>query len=109
MINVTKLEDKITGTGEVKGFIFKKMLELDNVYIYKKLDDETDKFCDYEVFAKKITPIYIDFDNKIFSETEFKEMYPKSSQFGLSAFSYKTYEEALSKAEAMNLKLTKPE
>lgn len=107
MINITKLENKITGTGEVKGFIFEKVLELDNVYIYKKLDDETNEFYDYEVFAKKITPIYIDFDNKIFSETEFKEMYPKSSQFGLSAYSYKSYENAINKAEVMNLKLTK--
>lgn len=109
MINITKLEDKIKGTSEVKGFIFEKALELDNVYIYKKLDDETNQFYDYEVFIKKITPIYIDFDNKIFSETEFKEMYPKSSQFGLTAFSYKSYDDALLTAEKLQLRMKSKE
>jgi len=39
----------------------------------------------------------------------FKEMYPKSSQFGLTAFSYKSYDDALLTAEKLQLRMKNKE
>ena len=76
---IKKLENEFIGKGEVDGFIFKKKSENEFGYIYQV---ENNGFVHYEVFDKKITPICLDFEKKIFSETDFKEQYPKSNNFG---------------------------
>ena len=48
---------------------------------------------------KKITPICLDFENRVYSETEFKEIYPKSKDFGIWAFTKTDYMSALSKLQ----------
>lgn len=90
---IHELEDSFTGIGEVKGFEFTKVAETDIGYVY--CVRTSDKSNHYEVFKKRKTPICIDFENKIYSETEFKEVYPNSKQFGISAWSVKNYETAL--------------
>ena len=90
---IHKLEDSFMGIGEVKGFEFTKVAETDIGYVY--CVRTSDKSNHYEVFKKRKTPICIDFENKIYSETDFKEVYPNSKQFGISAWSVKNYETAL--------------
>ncbi len=96
---IRKLEDSFTGIGEVKGFEFTKVAETDIGYVY--CVRTSDKTKHYEVFKKRKTPICIDFENKIYSETEFKEVYPKSKQFGVSAWSVKSYETALERLNGL--------
>ena len=96
---IHELEDSFIGTGEVKGFEFTKVAETDIGYVY--CVRTSDKSNHYEVFKKRRTPICIDFDNKIYSKTEFKELYPNSKQFGISAWSVKNYETALERLNSL--------
>ena len=78
----TKLENKIYGKGETKGIVFTKEYENEKGYIYKS--DTKNTY--FEVFYKKETPICIDFEKRIYSETDTKEVYPKSKDFGIWAW-----------------------
>lgn len=92
------------GIGEVKGFEFTKVAETDMGYVY--CVRTSDKSNHYEVFKKRKTPICIDFENKIYSETEFKEVYPNSKQFGITAWSVKNYETALERLNVLGQQIT---
>lgn len=96
---IHKLEDSFTGIGEVKGFKFTKVAETDIGYVY--CVRTSDKSNHYEVFKKRKIPICIDFENKIYSKTEFKDVYPNSKQFGISAWSVKNYETALERLNGL--------
>jgi hypothetical protein len=91
-IMVTKLEDRIEGQGEVKGFVFTKEFENEKGYVYKVSTGDSNHF---EAFYKKETPICIDFENRVYSETETKEVYPKSKDFGVWAWSVSSLEKAI--------------
>ena len=84
---ITKLENTFKGTGEVKGFVFTKEYENEKGYVYKVDTGENQHF---EAFYRKETPICIDFENRVYSETELKEVYPKSNDFGVWAWSVST-------------------
>ena len=96
---IHKLEESFTGTGEVKGFEFTKVAETDNGYVY--LVKSSEKSSNYEVFKKRKTPICIDFEKKIYSETEFKEIYPNSKQFGITAWAAATLESAMERLNGL--------
>jgi hypothetical protein len=85
---IQKLEKVIEGTGEVDGFTYTFTKETDKAYLYEATSEEHKHF---EVFEKKITPICLDFANRVYSETEFKEIYPKAKDFGIWAFTYNNY------------------
>lgn len=87
----TKLKDIILGTGDVKGATFVKVKESDTAYIYKR----DDKY--WEVFKKKEVPVCIDFENRIYSETDTKELYPKKTDFGVWAWFYSIEKNAFNK------------
>lgn len=83
-----KLRKHFIGTGEVSGFIFNQIADLDNAYIYS-VSYTPEKIDHYEVFRKQIIKEEtVVIDNKVihFRETE---RYPRSSQFGLWAWSCK--------------------
>jgi len=80
---VIELEDEFIGTSEVKGVLFKKIASVEHGFIYEVSSDNATY---YEVFKRKLTPICIDFENRIYSETDFKVIYPKSKDFGIWAF-----------------------
>ena len=82
--NIEKLPQSFEGVGEVKGYTFKQVAESDIGYVYEVWSEDTNSH--YEVFKKSIVAKCIDFKKKIYSETEFKETYPKSNQFGISAW-----------------------
>lgn len=92
-MTTTKLPEYFQGTGEVKEFIFRRIKETDNSYIYEVTHPEALN-PHYEVFRKKAVPICLDFVAKVYSETEFKEVYPKSNAFGVSAWCVTSIEEA---------------
>jgi len=89
------LEKQFTGIGEVRNFNFLQVYSNDLAYIYKV----GDKDAYFEVFERKTTPVCINFKKRIYSETDFKEIYPKAKDFGIWAFTYDNYNEALKKLQ----------
>lgn len=93
---ITELENCFVAEGiaEVNGFKFTQLKANQYAYLYEV---ETDASVHYEVFERKLTPIAIDFQKKIFSDTDFKVVYPKSREFGISAWTCLTKEAAYEK------------
>ena len=91
---IKKLEEKFTGSGEVRGFNFKILRRGKNALWYVISSGEKRHF---EVFMVKTTPICLDFENRIYSETETKEIYPKSKDFGIWAWTYTSMAKAIDK------------
>lgn len=91
--NIELLRVEFEGSGEVGGMLFKQIIQSDNGYIYEVNGESTH----YEVFKRKNTPICIDFDKRIYSETNFKEVYPKSKDFGVWAYTCANLEQAENK------------
>ena len=48
----------------------------------------------YEIIKKRVVPKCLNFEQKLFSETEFKEVYPKAEAFGKEGFTATTLEKA---------------
>lgn len=95
------LEKSFIGTGEVRGFEFNQIKMSDAAYIYKVTIPECEPH--FEVIKRLKTPILIDFDKRIYSETEFKEYYPKAESFGISAWVYPTLKKAMDKFGSVNV------
>jgi hypothetical protein len=89
---IQQIPKKFEGKGEVKGFRFKRVFEKDSAYLYKVTDGGS---VWYEVFKRIASPVCIDFDKRIYSQTEMKESYPKSNQFGLYAWCCSSFDKAL--------------
>lgn len=90
---ITYLEKTFAGKGEVSGVKFEQVYSDQKYYIYKRSDNG------YELFKKQMSPICIDFEKRIFSETEFKETYPKSNSFGVTAWHFNRLQDALNKID----------
>jgi hypothetical protein len=88
------LEQKFTGKGEVSGFLFEQVYKNKWYYVYR-VSHEGRKW--FEAIKRVTVPVCLDFAQKIYSTTEFKEVYPKANQFGVSAFCCSTYPKALAK------------
>ena len=104
MQKMDKLQDTFIGSGEVKGFLFKKIFENEHAYIYSVEFENNNHF---EVFEKRTVPLCIDFEKRIYSTTNFKEAYPKANDFGIWAWTFKYYENALIKAKEIDVLQTK--
>lgn len=84
-----ELPIEFIGRGEVKGFRFKQIKRSDRAYIFE-VSDDFGKFW-YEVFTRKI-------------DSRFgKIAYPKSSAFGVWAWSARTMEKAWQRLEKINI------
>ena len=93
-MNIVNLPSEFRGTGEVDDFQFNVVHASDKAYIYQvNVSDSTH----YEVFERKKVPLCIDFANRIYSETDFKEVYPKAKDFGIWAWTYNKFSDALVK------------
>ena len=90
------LEKEFIGKGEVKGCKFTQISSTGVAYLYEV--EQNDKTY-YEVIKRLISPICIDFENKVYSETEFKEVYPKANKFGIDGFTLGDLESAEAKLE----------
>ena len=98
-MEIKELPDNFIGVGEVSGLNFNKIASVDNGFLYEVGVD--DMITHFEVFERKLTPICIDFEKRIYSETEFKVKYPKASDFGVWAWAYNSPELALAKLETL--------
>lgn len=78
------------------GVTFTKKYEQDDILVYEREDEGS---ISYEVFIKKLTPICLDFQNRIYSETEFKLKYPSNEDFGKTAWTAKTWEQVESRIQ----------
>ena len=78
------------------------MYETEAGYVYS-VEQPDAKTIHYEVFRKKVVPICLDFVAKIYSDTDFKEVYPKSKYFGLSARCVNSIEKAESILESFGV------
>lgn len=87
-----ELDETLQGTGETKDFVFTRVHQSNSAYLYKV---HTGASVHYEVFERRTTPICLDFENRIYSETETKETYPKSNDFGVWAWTTDTMERAI--------------
>ena len=93
-MNIEKLQKEFDGRGEMKGYHFLQLHSSKTAYIYTVTDKHSIM---YEVIKIRTTPKWKDFDNKILSETEFKEVYPKSKAFGTYGWTYKKIDDAIKK------------
>lgn len=100
MGNIKLLEKEFSGRGEVSGFEFCQIKQSVHSYVYKITD--SDNKVHYEVFKRKNTPLCLDFEKKVFSDTEFKEVYPKSKDFGVWAWTFRSKFEALKRDIELN-------
>jgi hypothetical protein len=89
---VINIENEFIGKGEVSGFTFTKEYESDGGYVYKV---NTGSGFHYEAFKKKEVAVCLDFENRVYSDTETKEVYPKSNDFGVWAWSLGSLELAV--------------
>ena len=94
------LENNFKGRGEVKDIFFMQVYSNEFAYIYRAVDANTY----YEVFERKNSPVCIDFEKRIYSESEFKETYPKSNAFGVWAWTFPKFKDALNKFDEIELK-----
>jgi len=92
------LPDYIEGKGETKGFTFKKSKETHTHYIYTVNTGESEHF---ELFERKTSAKCLDFANRVYSDTETKEYYPKSNSFGVWAWTLTTFQSACNKLESL--------
>lgn len=90
---IIELEKVIVGNGEVKGYTYTQIERSDSAYLYEV--SKYGVFMCFEVFKRKNSPVCIDFEKRLYSETEFKESYPKSNSFGVWAWTKSTKQSAL--------------
>lgn len=95
-MDIQPLPKEFIGTGEVKGMMFNQVFASKERYIYEVKQEDTPT-PHYEVFDRKTTPICIDFENRVYSETEHKEVYPKSKDFGVWAWTFNNLQTAKDK------------
>ncbi len=88
---IESLPDKFTGTGEVKGFEFTKLKESKGKFLYQ-VEGEGKVW--YEVVKSDLVPKCINFNERLYSDTDFKYTYPKAKDFGRIAWTKKSIEEA---------------
>ena len=86
VIPKVKLENEFIDKGEVKGFKFRKIASTQHANLYEVSSGGSKVH--YEVFLTKSTPMCLDFKKRVYSETEYKQKYPKSSDFGAWAWTY---------------------
>ena len=89
---IQDLEIDIQGIGEVAGLSFHIVHKTALFYIYSANGY-------FEVFKRKNVAVCIDFEKREYAEDTRKEVYPKSKDFGLWAWTCKTKEDALRIAE----------
>lgn len=99
MQEIELLKTKFDGIGEVKGIEFTQIYKDDKFYIYQ-VNDNNNKY--YEVFKRTSVKKCIDFHKKIYSDTEHKEVYPKSNNFGRWAWTFNKLDDAMNKIKQID-------
>jgi len=90
-----QLEKQFDGTGQMSNFKFKQISSTIAGFLYEVTENGTNVH--YEVFEAKKAPLCIDFEKRLYSETEFKEVYPKDKDFGVWAWCIRDKQKAINK------------
>lgn len=99
MKSIKRLPITFEGIGEVRGFVFQFMARSHHALIYL-IDTGGSKH--FEVFKIKTSQKCLNFDLKVYSETDLKERYPRSNDFGIWAWSLWTKKRAFEKFNLLN-------
>lgn len=94
-MTIEYLPTEFIGTGEVKGFKFTKTHSNGTKGCLFQVD--TGESTHFEVLKSVISPKCIDFENRVYSETDFIESYPKSNRFGRDAWGFYSFDKAFKK------------
>lgn len=95
VMEIDKLPDFLIGGGESSNYTYTQEAESQYGYIYKAQHKHIEEVYHFEVFEKKITPVCLNFQEKIYSEEKFRERYPRSINFGSWAYSCPNMERAV--------------
>jgi len=94
-----QLEKIFYGIGEMKGCKFTQINSSNSAFMYEV--ESVEGNIHFEVFEAKNAPICIDFEKRIYSDTESKEVYPKSNDFGKWAWCIRDRERAINKFNSL--------
>lgn len=89
--DIKELPEFISGAGEVKDFDFIQLLKTDKGFIYEVRLKGCDEANHFEVFSRKVSEGYIP---NVGPTGEFAVRYPKSNEFGKSAYTVYTIDRA---------------
>lgn len=89
------IEKEFIGKGEVSGFKFTRVAETERAYVYKVDDGSGSER--YEVFERITSPEQTLVIGGAEIHYEAKELYPKSTKFGITAFSIPSLDAAMEK------------
>lgn len=100
-----ELEKEFIGTAEVSGFKFTQIYITEHVNCYQI--DLGNGNIHFELFKRLFSPVCIDFKKRIYSLTDFKEVYPKANEFGIRAWTYHENVPILKIAKELNENILK--
>ena len=98
LARVKALENEIKGFGSKKGMLFRQIHSSVGAYLYEIKDNG---LIHYETFKRRKTALCVSFEKREYSETEFKEKYPRDNDFGKWAWCYKDKQMALDKFNSL--------
>jgi len=98
-MNIELLPEKFTGKGEVANMLFSLHSSNEFYTIYKV---ECNNSTHYELFKNIYTAKCLDFAKRIYSEKEFKQKYPKSNDFGKTAWTFRNLDIAILEFEKLS-------
>jgi hypothetical protein len=90
-----ELELEFTGAGEVRGEVFKQVNRSPKAYIYERTNPDYTNHILYEVFKRKESKESDGVIEGVPIHFEAKVKYPSSTDFGVWAKCYITYDEAI--------------
>lgn len=102
---IIEIEKEFIGTGEVKNMRFLRLYDSKQAYLYRVGVSNYH----YEVFERKNAPVCVDYQNRIYSETDFMEIYPKKEHFGIWAWTCTDLSKAIEKFNRISGKPVKTE
>lgn len=93
------LDLEFIGIGEVKGSKFTQKHATTSSYVYEV--DSGGGNVHFEVFKRLKASLCINFEKRLYSDTEFKEVYPKSRDFSIWAWTFMNEKDALNKLKIL--------
>lgn len=95
-MDIIELPLEFIGIGEVKGDLFKQRNRSPKAYIYERKASDSD-YTTYEIFKRKVSKESDAVMNGVNVHFEAKVKYPRSEDFGVWAWYYDKYDDAVAK------------
>ena len=100
---IIELEKFLQGSGNVSGIKYTQIYFCNNAFLYSCMQNGI--ITHFEVFERKLVPLCVDFEKKIYSDVDFKEIFPKDKDFGNWAWTYKSLFEAEKKYQEIQARI----